>query len=55
MFETVLNEYCEHFKVNGIPTYAFLSVSDEDMIAMMRKAIAENKPIEPEYDPECDY
>ena len=55
MFETVLNEYCEHFKVNGIPTHAFLGVSDEDMIEMMRKAIAENKLIKPEYDPDCDY
>ena len=54
MFETVLNEYCEHFKVN-VPTHAFLCFSDEDMITMMKKAIAENKPIEPEYDPKCDY
>lgn len=55
MFEEVLNRYCEHFNVGGIPTHLFLGVAEDELIAMMEKAIATNEEIKPEFDPDCDY
>ena len=55
MFEKVLNKYCEHFGVSGIPTHLLLGVPEDEIIAMMEKAIATNEEITPEFDPDCDY
>lgn len=55
MFEEMLNKYCEHFNVNGIPTHLLLGVAEEELIKMMREAIEQNKLIKVEYDPDCDY
>ena len=53
--EQALEKYCEHFKVNGFPFFAFTHLSDEEQAALMLKAIEENKEIKPQYNPEYDY
>jgi hypothetical protein len=55
MFEKILEQYCNHFNVGGIPTHLLLGVTDEELIEMMKKAIEKNEPIKVEYDPNCDY
>lgn len=53
--EEILDQYCEHFNVDGFPFFAFRSATEEELIEMMKTAIEKNEVVKPKYDSECDY